>query len=352
MLFSFTKSHFKRWPLIEVDDLLDYSVTDQYNGKYPYVWLKNKEIEVREDFDWSWYPADDQVNLVHCFPQCSMLTKRPTSWNVLKLVSTNPKLRKRENKQPKIASWYNDVCDIFFFTKDTTPYNLKFLRAKQKFPAAKIITNYVSLEDTLLSIKPKHNLIYLFNIDVDVNYDFDFGMNLSDDCLYHLTLDHRSNGMKYPDTNAYAFTADFLESFKKDQSELLLVESKHCPGIMNDYANPLNAWMSSYITTCLLLSDYIKPAMHKNKILTEFISYDVNRLDLYVKDGCETAVSDYEKDHKIANKVENVKFIVERFKERQQEKQNAIVNPIAQAARLRAQYGDTSDQYMDALKSI
>lgn len=352
--FSFTRRQFRRWPVIEVYDLLDYSVADQYADQYPYVWLKNESETIRDDFDWSWQPPEDQRDLVHCFSKCLTESNRPISWNVLKLVSTNKNSRTAEKSQPLIACWETLSRTIAFYSTRQLNANLeKFYRCKKRFPDAIYYDDKNSIQEIVddLSTRKIENTVFIFNIDIELNHDFVFDfVPVDNNTVYQFRVDHESSNFPYEDYNAICLNKQAIENYETIDC---VVSSDRVVGTLVDYKDPYCAWVSAYRTGVLLHSDAVKPKIHKNKILTELISHDVTRIDQFLQDGVQTAMVDYESfGNRLLDDIDSFKYLLDRFKQRQDEKQNITVNKNANAARLRAQFGSESEEYQQALKSI
>jgi hypothetical protein len=354
--FNFTKRQFKRWPVVEAYDLLDYSVADKYADKYPYVWLKNKNIDIREDFDWSWSPPESEKHNVHCFPR-ALENKRPVDWNVLKLVSTNKNLRLSEIKQPLIASWHISDSLIVFYTFKKKVTSKKYINLSKKYPNTKLVADANTLEDVIKSVNciSKIKTFYFINIDVDIDQNFDFMYKSQSDLINYFRVDHYSNSYSYEDGSFVCLNRSCLQTIHNNRYDFkkFVTAKTETAGILNDYQNPEDCWINAYKISVKLNSDFIKPKTHKNKILTELISNNVNRLDDYLKDGVEVGLTDYEdQGDLLLSKIENYDYCKQRFKDRQQQRQIQILNPRATAARMKAMHGEDSDEYLNALKSI
>lgn len=354
--FNHTKRQFKRWPIVEAYDLLDYSVADKYADKYPYIWLKNKNIDIREDFDWSWHPTESEKYKVHCFPR-ALENKRPVDWNVLKLVSTNKQLREDDIKQPLIASWQFCNYIVVFYTFKKKVTSRKYINLSKKYPNTKLVSDVNTIEDVIKSveIKPKIDRYYFVDIDVAINDDFEFDYIPKSDLIHYFCVDHYSNSYTYEDGSFICLNKNCLQSIHSNKynfNNYVTAKTKSV-GIFNDYQNPEDSWINAYKLSIKLNSDFIKPKIHKNKILTELISNNVNRLDDYLKDGVEVGLTDYEEHgNTLLLKIEDYEFLRTRFKDRQQQRQVQILNPRAIAARMKAMHGEDSNEYLDALKSI
>jgi hypothetical protein len=354
--FNFTKRQFKRWPVVEAHDLLDYSVADKYADKYPYVWLKNKNINIRDDFDWSWIPPEPEQNIVHCF--CKALeNKRPVDWSVLKLVSTDSSMRTTEKKQPLIASWETNSTFIVFYTFKKKVVAKKYNDFAKRYPNTKLVQDADSVIDVILKISKNTNYetYYIVNMDLEIDANFDFTYVPENDLVNYFRVNHYSNSHAYEDGSIICFNKNCLNNIHRSNSNL----KKHTTvksvvaGTLNDYQNPEDCWINAYTTSIKLNSNFIKPKVHKNKILTELISNNFNRLDDYLKDGAEQGLVDYEQyGELLLDEINSYEYLKNKFRERQQHRQDQILNPRATAARLKALHGENSDEYLNALKSI
>lgn len=362
-LFSITKSQFKRWPILEVYNLLDYSVADRYRDEYKYVWLKNKTSDINPTFNWSWEPHEGTEDLVHCFPACLEESLRPISWNELKLVSTDPRKRKKEIRQPLIARHVKENFSVFYYGFDETDTIAKFNAKKQSDPVAsiaRVISDYDNLIDTIKSVNTNMcaDGVYFLHIDVDTSIDSILDTTQFDNNSFvSLKLDHHANHYSFADDHMIYVSREFLIKCQSDNSlyKQKVYDNTKTYGSVNDYRNPLNTWSNAYRNTIKIYNNLLDVGKLKNKILTDYISHTASRLDAYMKDGCETAAHDFEKladPTSMLDDVESHIWMYERFLARQQEKNKQTVNPAAELARIKAKYGKDSEEYNNALKAI
>lgn len=362
-LFSITKSQFKRWPILEVYNLLDYSVADSYRDEYKYVWLKNKTSDINPTFNWSWEPHEGTEDLVHCFPACLEESLRPISWNELKLVSTDPRKRKKEIRQPLIARHVKENFSVFYYGFDETDTISKFNTKKKTDPIngiARVITDYDNLLDTIKSVNTNMcaDGVYFIHIDVDTSINSVINTaHFDTNNFVSLQLDHDATQYSFASDQMIYVSRETLIKFKQDETlfDNRIYDTTKSYGAVNDFRNPLNTWSNAYKNTIKIYNNLLGVGKLKNKILTDYISQDVSRLDAYMKDGCETASRDFEKasdPQSMLKDVESHIWMYERFLNRQQEKNKQTVNPAAELARIKAKHGKDSNEYNNALKAI
>jgi len=359
LAFGATLRRLNNLPIIKVYDLLDYSVADQFQDRYPYVWLQNHRMEIREDFDWSWRPNQNQRDCVHCFPMCNSSTRQPMNWNVLKLVSTDPRMRKQEIQQPLPACYTLENFSMIFFSADTNPERArkKFNAHQLKFGNARLVTNADSLRDAIDQLNPdlltEHIYVFDINVQIDIakfeHPDIDI-----DDALVFCKTNHRSNGITYADGNAVYIHRNYLKRYLQRRTRLdIQVLEEYEFGEFDDAVDPYQAWVSSYTNTIQMelipdlyddcvkqrilrsyLDDYNYYLTKQVYLQTGGVATNTNsRLQTYIKDGCQTALSDVETYRNDLNYIlKNYRSQVwqrERFQQRQQERQSVKTYPAS-----------------------
>ena len=115
-------SYLKSYPIHLTDDPSDYSVVTKYADRGDFVWLVNKNIKILKTFPWHFKPTEKDC--VHLFPYVHKRSKKPISWNHVRLVPT--KLGVEKFKQHRhICGEYDVYCDkenfdIFFYGNKET----------------------------------------------------------------------------------------------------------------------------------------------------------------------------------------------------------------------------------------
>ena len=119
--FSRTKANWKRYPIIETADMDDYSVVQKYKDKYPYIWLKHEDYDIQPNFNWNFYPEQQNKNSIHSFPSCNPHSKRPVSWEVLRLVPTHLVNNPDVVRSNQIAAYKMNMTPMYICLLYTSP---------------------------------------------------------------------------------------------------------------------------------------------------------------------------------------------------------------------------------------
>jgi hypothetical protein len=285
--FSFTKSKWKRYPIIETLEMDDYSVVEKYKSEYPYVWIKNKEFDILETFNWNYTPSDDTSNQIHIFPLCNELGKRPINWQVLKLVPTTVNSSTTEHKSPNIASYQKNVTPIYFYSFKNRNAVKKFKQRMEFFDHTHchLINDKESFDEVLYSIVANVNIaqpIWLVNLDVNIeNLDM-VSPKYANNLMYTFGADvflfdvmHKSTNQCYADTSVALVNPGFLAKLSnnvlksKTSTESTLASAIVNPihkqiGYLDDTSDPYRAWSNAYLT-CLMLNNTKLPHLKKQK---------------------------------------------------------------------------------------
>lgn len=346
--FGSTVSKLNNLPILKVNNLLDYSVADQYEGQYPYIWLQNKRMDIRDDFNWSWRPEQFERNLVHCFPVCNAKTQQPINWNALKLVSTSPAMRLGEKTQTIPAKYTLENYTIVFVSTDANRDRavVEFHRQQLKFENARLYTGVDSIRSVLSELNPDVLTDHIFLFDINTNIDDFINPDIDiDNALVFCMTNHRSNGIDYADGNAVYIHKRYLKQYLQNQHRLdICVLDTHVFGVYNDCADPYKAWVNAYSNTVQmelvheLYNDRVKQRILSsylddyNYYLTKQVFLDNgkstvganSRLQSYIKDGCQTALADIKQyindvQHLMSN-YRSASWLRQRFDQRQIER--------------------------------
>ena len=368
--FSFTKSKWNRYPIIETLDMNDYSVVEKYKSKYPYVWLKNKEYDILETFNWNYTPSDDTANQIHIFPLCNELGKRPINWEVLKLIPTVVNSSTTEHKSSNIASYQKNTIPIYFYSfKDR--YAIKKFKHRMEFfnhTRCHLLNDKDTFDEVLYSIAANVNLtqpVWIINLDVNIeksdmltpkyanNLMYTFGAD-----IYLFDVIHNSTNQCYADTSVALVNPGFLAKLSnnvlksKTSTQSTLATANVIPihkqiGYLDETTNPYRAWANAYLT-CLMLNNTKLPHLkkQKNKILSTHFELSDTNVNRYVKAGLQQASKDQELETFNFNKYEIWSNIFKRFTEwnntSSTESSKLLDRRMSQVKKV---YGEDSDEY-------
>lgn len=363
--FSRTKANWKRYPIVEVADMDDYSVVQKYKDNYPYVWIKNESYNILNTFNWNYTPDQETVTCIHSFPLCAETTKRPISWDILKLVPTSVTNETKTHKSPNVASYQKYVVPIYFYSFNDHKAMAKFKKqsAMTETPCH-LVSDKKSFNEVLESVSALVTTatpIWLVNLDVRLeNLDlmtskyvntilYSFGAD-----MYLFDVLHQSTGTCYADRSVALINPSVL--MKLSNNKLIhKVTLKHIMpinnkiGYINDVSDPFKAWANAY-NTCLILNsaNILHLKKQKNKILSTYIGLPDSRVNNYVKAGIQQAEKDWDLETFDFDKFTNWSNILKRF-HNWNNKSNSIIPTdkmlTKRLARTLAVYGKDSDEY-------
>lgn len=366
--FSLTRRNFKRWPVVEVEELEfhDNSIAQRYASRTPFIWVLNKRYkdQIIENFDYNYYPQEKET--VYLFSRCFFESKKPIDWNVIKLVPTT--VISNNVKSKAIASY--TYADMYFYSILDRNITKKILE-KPKELRYKLLRPKKNLDEIIFSID-LHNLnvshVWLIDLDVDIDLRYNFNIKLDNtDTIYYIPVKHKSTGLVYADSSAMLIPVDYIRHIQaktKDtishlvKTSILDVESV---GVLNDLTDPKFAWIRSYATSALLHKNkmLLSHKSQKNKILSAYMSLSSELLSSkYAIDGSTFALVDIENNLNID--YNDFTALDKRFDEYNvinsdsEEKRKAYIlkNKLDKIAKI---YGTESDEYKkleNELKSI
>lgn len=368
--FSFTKSKWKRYPIIETLEMDDYSVVEKYKSEYPYVWIKHKEHDILETFNWNYTPNDDTANQIHIFPLCNELGKRPIDWQVLKLVPTTVNSSTAEHKSPNIASYQKNIIPIYFYSFKNRTAVKKFKHRMEFFDHTHchLINDKESFDEVLYSIVANVNIaqpIWLVNLDVNIeNLDM-LSPKYANNLMYAFGADiflfdvmHKSTNQCYADTSVALINPGFLAKLSnnvlksKTSTESTLASAVVNPihkqiGYLDDVTDPYRAWANAYLT-CLMLNNTKLPHLkkQKNKILSTYLELSDTNVNRYVTAGLQQASKDQELDTFNFNEYTIWSNIFKRFTEWNNTSSTQTPKLLdRRRSQVKKVYGENSDQY-------
>lgn len=256
--FNFTRSKLRKWPVVEVYNLLDYSLADEYKDISKYVWLKNKNEKIIEEFNWGWHPENKNQYNVHTFAKCNKRTKQPLNWNIIKLVPTDPALRiSVELKAPYIASYTNNKHSVFLYNLS----NVRTDKKLEKFNSIEytLLKDVSTVDDAILKVNTDNCSDHVWLINVDVSLSFDFFTNTFQEFVpikkgYSWAVDHLSTNCQFVDNSVLLLPKTLIKNLKDNSpvTEKIINITYKNAGILNDMNDPFEAWAYSYYNTILL----------------------------------------------------------------------------------------------------
>lgn len=351
--FSYTKQNFNKWPVIETTDIDLYELADAYKDKVPYVWFVNPHYNIHTEFNWNFKPLDEQRFNVHSFPRCFAKSKKPINWDVVKLVPTDPAYRINvEVKQPLISSYVNAEYPIYTYSFNDR-FSTKKLVVRPKHKQHRLIKSRKSLTEifSYLNLDYIEDFVWLVDIDADTNSDFYFDfVPESDDSIYMFKLQHKSTDLTYGDQSLMLVPKKYIAATQRNskKTKFHYKEVDVVAGILDDMTDPAKAWQRAFATASLLIQGKFpnNDKKLKNKIMASYISQHTSRINDYVKDACECAVKQNEKDYIDTELLYNHQWLEDVFNQRQEflrtEQSNLQPNRLEIIKKI---YGETSEQY-------
>lgn len=374
--FSITKSSWKRYPIIETFDVTDLSVVEKYKDKYPYVWVKNENYEIHPNFNWNFYPNENNINAVHTFPVCNLHSKRPISWEVLYLVPTNLDPKADFVRSNQIAAYKTDMTPMYIYA-----FHDKFIMKKYGMLSipdrpCHLINNKKSMNEVFeLLSNSTSSSAWLVNADVRIDNISVLDYPIGDADIIKFPVLHQSTGLTYADDSAMLVNIDYIKKLVEYQlnthieplvidttsgelvpnSELLNDKLDYQPniknsmmtlGYINDTVDPFKAWANAYYT-CLYVqygdTDILKK---KNKILGAYTGLTPSRVNDLIKAGTQQAEIDILKPDFNYDTYVNWDHIMKRFTEWNTKTLDANTEMLdRRIARIKKIYGEDSEEY-------
>mgnify|MGYP003649596103 FL=1 len=363
--FSHTKAKWKRYPIIETTNMDDYSVVKQYKNTYPYVWIKNTNYEILETFNWNYTPNEETSNQIHCFPLCHKVSKRPISWDILKLVPTSVTTETKIYKSTNIASYEKYITPIYFYSFQDHQAIKKFKKHTVilETTSCHLIHDKLTFDDVIDTIAATSlgSPVWAVNIDVKLEnlkmlsaaYASDMIALLNADMVMFATL-HQSTGTCYADNSAVLISPNFLHRMSsnkliKDSKRKMHIESINDQiGYINDVTDPYKAWANAYATCLTLHNTNIKNLnKQKNKLLNTYTGLPTSRVNEFIKAGIQQAEKDRNLDTFNFDEFMNWGNILKRYQNWNNKTTSDSTSDVMKKrlARTLAVYGKNSDEY-------
>lgn len=359
--FTITKKNFKKWPMVYTDDMKDFSQVDSYSKEFNYAWLVNKQYKFLESFNWNWFPDSDHEHMIHTFPRCYEFSKKPASWDAVKLVPTDPSKRLiTEVKQPLISSYITMDFSVYAYSFNDK-FSVRKMISKPKSQQFRLIKNKKSFGELFKSLDLTEIKDFVWLIDVNLSVDpgfvFDYHPEDINKC-YIWNVKHESSDLIYPDSAMMLVSKKHIKDFHDNKVTDLKMEITDCyAGVLNDLSDPEQSWIKAYVTSYKLLTSTLplKDKSIKNKILGNYLENQKNRMMSYVADGCKTATVDLEKN--LTSELENYSWLSDKFNERQTEirESASIMSADRRLDIIKKLYGESSEYYtreVNKLKAI
>lgn len=359
--FTNTKKNFKKWPMVYTDDMNDFSQVDSYSKEFNYAWIINKKYKLLESFNWNWFPESDAEHMIHVFPRCYEFSKKPASWDAVKLVPTDPSKRLNiEVKQPLISSYITMDFSVYSYSFNDK-FSVKKMIAKPKSQQFRLIKNKKSFGELFksLDLTELKDFVWLIDVSLDVDNGFVFDYQPDDENkCYIWNVKHTSSDMTYPDSAMMLVSKKYIQSFHENKDTDLTMEIVDgYAGVLDDLSDPIQSWIRAYVTSYKLLTSTLplRDKSIKNKILGNYLENQKNRMMSYAADGCRTATEDLEKNLK--SELESYNWLNDKFYERQKEirENSSVMSSDKRLEIIKKIYGEDSEYYtreVNKLKAV
>ena len=348
--FSITRSQWKRYPVIETTDVTDLSVIEKYKNNYPYVWLKHKDCDIQPNFNWNFYPEQQNKNSIHSFPSCNPHSKRPVSWKVLHLVPTHSPDPLNVIRSNQIAAYKVNLIPMYIYA-----FNDKFVMKKYRLAniterSCHLINNKKTMTEvfeSLSDITDKH--IWLINADVKIDNITGLNYPLGDADIVKFPVAHQSTGLTYADDSVLLLNIDYIKKFIKSKVSIPcnIEIAKETIGHVNDTIDPFKAWANAYYTCLNVQHGNDKNIKKKkNKILTAYTGLEPSRVNTLIKAGVQQAEIDILNPKFDYDTFVNWDHILKRFTEwntKSSDEKTQLSNK--RMIRVKKIYGEDSEEY-------
>ena len=372
--FSITRSQWKRYPVIETSDITDLSVIEKYKNSYPYVWLKHKDYDIQPNFNWNFYPEQQNKNSIHSFPSCNPHSKRPVSWKVLHLVPTHSPDSLNVVRSNQIAAYKTDMIPMYIYA-----FNDKFVMKKYRTTSntertCHLINNTKSLNEVYEMLSSSDSTsAWLVHADVRIDNIASLDYEIGNADIIKFPVVHQSTGLTYADDSVSLVKIDYLKQLLGkelgSESEPFVIDplsgelvpntkfnSKFIPNIknsltsighINDVVDPFKAWANAYYT-CLHVQygndKNIKK--NKNKILGAYTGLEPSRVNDLIKAGIQQAEIDILTPEFNYDTFANWDHILKRFTDWNKKSPDINVRvSTKRIGRIKKIYGKDSEEY-------
>jgi hypothetical protein len=325
--FYHTTTKFKSWPRIYTNNLNDYSQVEKYKSLAPYVWLINPDYELIPSFNYNFSPFDQNKFMVHSFPRCSFQTKRPLSWDAVKLVPTHRNISDTILKQRSIASYGTPGFLIIHAFND--PIAVKKLNNFESTESPyQLVKRHNNYDDFIQDINLDYTGEWVWIVDIDFEHTKSFKFDyIPEDVnsVYYWKVKHDSTNLEYADRTVMlvheSYILDLQAGRKPKHKEIV---QNNVAGILHDTSNPYKSWARAYSNTMQLLTNALGKVnkRDRNRILETMLASDND----YIKHACVTATNDVDntidenEKTELYNNSQDYKWLEEKFKQVQQER--------------------------------
>jgi len=347
--FSFTKSKWHRWPVIETEDVSDLSQIIEYKDKYPFVWLKDKRYDILENFNWNYMPDSSKSQNIHSFPLCIQKNKKPVRWDILHLVPTTATKLTTIEKCPYIASYnVKEKPPIYVYTFNDTRALAKYEKFNFPDTSAHLIKNKQSM-DRVYNLLNSGDPMWLIDGDVTINNVDDLNFTQSDADIFMFNVLHKSTDLIYADESVQFINPSYLDIIRGNLKRPPIIKKiDRIIGTVNDLENPFKAWARAYYNF-MYLSETEIPHLkrQKNKILGKYMSLSGSRVADMARAGVQEAEKFRSSDEFMFNKILNWDILEKRFKEfNQPQDENKNLSMLKKRLeKVKKMYGTSSEEY-------
>ena len=320
--FSNTVRNFHSWPKLTVKDMNDYSLANSYQGTSNYVWYVNESAQPLKNFNWNYRPEDAKRLHVHSFPKCLKNSKRPISWNNVKLVPTASQRNIDMHRVPIISEYNPNDFPITVYSLNATRAVQKFKRLKSLGFDLNLIKSQTSFQKVQHHLNPYFSETHLWLLDLDMDIgDFYFDYQPKDsNTFYYFKAHHRSLGININDRSCMLVPKSFILSpydKKHNPNEYKHKNVNLFAGTLIDDSDPLSSWSRAFEMQYRLLQS--------NHTFTDSVAKRIQKKLLETKHGHKKYITHastmakqyYEKHPDIASL--DHKTLENMFKQRQQE---------------------------------
>ena len=372
--FSRTKANWKRYPIIETADMNDYSVVQKYKDKYPYIWLKHEDYDIQPNFNWNFYPEQQNKNSIHSFPSCNPHSKRPVSWEVLRLVPTHLVNNPDVVRSNQIAAYKMNMTPMYIYAFNDKSVMKKYRMVSIPERSCHLINNKKSMNEVYEMLSSSNSdSVWLVHADVRIDNISTLDSKIGDADIVRFPVVHQSTGLTYADDSVSLVKIDYIkklvsrglnseaEPFIIDplSGELVpnkieesikskIIKTSIIPiGHINDTVDPFKAWANAY-HTCLYVqySDDTDIKKKKNKILGAYTGLQPSRVNDLIKAGVQQAEIDILNPDFDYDTFINWNHILKQFTEWNKKSSDETLHVSKKRiGRIKKIYGKDSDEY-------
>jgi len=343
--FSITKSKWNRYPIIDVDDMEDVSVANQYRDRYPYVWLKNKKRTILKTFNWNFTPEHENRHKIHEFPMCVERSKRPISWDALRLVPTSATSESETIHANRIASYRGKVVPMYVYSFNDRHALKKFTKLSTIERPCHIIRNKENMKSVYNQLMDVEDNLWLIDGDVTIHNYSDLEFSPTDDYdIYMFDVAHHSTGLIYADQSVQYITKEYFAKIKAGENIRIKHVSHHI-GDVNDMCDPFKAWANAYYNTLYLTNTKISHLKkQRNKILQKYVQLSGSKLKENASAGTHQAENDRNNITDTTVTWSNILSSFSKWNDKNTETddQKLLQKRLQSAKRI---YGEDSDEY-------